>query len=160
MKKLTVLAILFFSIAIHQQTNAQIKFSLNLNLGSQPAWGPVGYDHVDYYYMPDIDAYYNVPQRQFVYMERNRWVFSSELPARYHGYNLYSGYKVVVNEPRPYLHADVYRAKYSQYKGGRGPSQVMIRDSHEDKYRSHPGNKYHNDNGHGNGRGHDKDHKN
>ncbi len=161
-----VLTILFFSIAIQQKTNAQVRLSLNLNLNSQPAWGPEGYDHVDYYYMPDIDAYYNVPQRQFVYLEGNRWVFASSLPPRYNGYNLYSGYKVVVNEPRPYLRADVYRARYAQYKGGRGPRQVIIRDSHDQRYKNHGrdedahdrGNGK--DNGHGNGKDKDKGHGN
>ena len=33
-------------------------------------WGPGGYDHVDYYYMPDIDAFYKVPTRQFYYFDR------------------------------------------------------------------------------------------
>lgn len=41
--------------------NAKAQVSLNINIGSQPVWGPTGYDHVDYYYFPDIDAYYYVP---------------------------------------------------------------------------------------------------
>jgi hypothetical protein len=38
--------------------DATAQVSLNVNIGSQPVWGPVGYDRVDYYYVPDIDAYY------------------------------------------------------------------------------------------------------
>jgi hypothetical protein len=48
---------------------AQVR--VNINIGSQPVWGPVGYDHVDYYYLPDIETYYYVPTRQFVYF--NKW---------------------------------------------------------------------------------------
>ncbi len=143
-----ILTVLIFSIAIQQQVKAQIKLSLGLNIGTQPAWGPEGYDHAEYYYMPDIDAYYNVPQRQFIYMEGNRWITAGSLPPRYHNYNLYSGYKVVVNEPKPYLHADVYRNKYARYKGGRGPKQVVIRDSHDQRYKNHDRDDRHDDRGH------------
>lgn len=160
MKKLTILAILFFSIGMHQQTHGQVRLNINLNLGSQPAWGPVGYDRVDYYYMPDIDAYYNVPQRQFIYLEHNRWIFASSLPSRYSGYNLYSGYKVVVNEPQPYLRGNVYRDKYADYRGGRGPRQEIIRDSHDERYKNNGrNNNHHEDRGNGKnkGRGNGKD---
>jgi hypothetical protein len=32
------------------------KSALALILGPQPTWGPVGYDYVDYYYLPDIET--------------------------------------------------------------------------------------------------------
>ncbi len=132
MKKLTVLTILFFSIAIYQPVNAQI----NINLTAQPAWGPVGYDRVDYYYLPDVDAYYSVPKRQFIYADGGKWVFANNLPPAYRGYNLYTGHKVVINEPNPYLRADAYRLKYANYKGGKGPKQVAIRDSKDQRYKN------------------------
>ena len=92
---------------------AQVKVGVNINIGSQPVWGPVGYDYVDYYYLPDIDAYYYVPGRQFIYLSNGRWIFAASLPVAYRHYNLYSGYKVVINEPRPYLHANVFRTRYA-----------------------------------------------
>jgi hypothetical protein len=52
-------------------TPASAQVRVNINIGSQPVWGPVGYDHVDYYYLPDIETYYYVPTRQFVYF--NKW---------------------------------------------------------------------------------------
>jgi len=163
MKKFTILSILILSMAFLQETNAQVKLNVNLNVGNQPAWGPVGYDHVDYYYLPDIDAYYNVPQRQFIYLDGRDWAFSNSLPPRYSGYNLYNGYKVVVNEPRPYLRGDVYRGKYGKYKGNNGPRQVIIRDSHDERYKNNGRNdNEHEDNGNGKnkgrGNGKDKDH--
>jgi len=30
-----------------KNTDAQVHVSVNVNIGSQPQWGPVGYDHVD-----------------------------------------------------------------------------------------------------------------
>jgi hypothetical protein len=75
------------------------------------------------------------------------------LPARYNGYNIYNTYKVVVNEPRPYLRADVYRTKYAKYKG-HGPKQIIIRDSHDNRYKNNgPGNSGHWDNGNGKNKG-------
>ena len=105
----------FACMTMQQETNAQV--SLTINTGSQPAWGPVGYDHVEYYYLPDADAYYYVPQQQYIYQESNQWVFARSLPPRLQWYNPYRGYKVVLNEPRPYLRHDVYKIKYKKYKG-------------------------------------------
>src|ERR1700712_5301297 len=109
MKKLLTLSALVLCITA-SQLHAQVKFSLNLNIGDQPAWGPTGYDRANYYYLPDVGAYYDVPNKQFIYMENNRWVFRSSLPDRYRNYDLYSGYKVVVNEPKPYLRDNYYRS--------------------------------------------------
>ena len=149
MKRIILIATIVFAIVISTQTaQAQVRVGVNINVGSQPVWGPVGYDYAEYYYLPDIDAYYYVPRHQFIYLSGGQWVFSAALPARYHGYDLYSGYKVVLNEPRPYLHHAVYRERYAPYRGRH--DQVIIRDSHDSKYDHH-------DNGHHYGwRNHDK----
>ena len=136
---------------------AQVSVNVNFNVEAQPEWGPVGYDQVNYYYMPDIETYYYVPKHQFVYLHAGRWVFASSLPEKYHDYDLYRGYKVVLNEPRPYLHHDEYRERYAHYRGYYD-HQPVIHD-HGNKYYDRddhdedgPGN------GHGKGHayGHDK----
>lgn len=155
MKKMLIAFILVASTAFFTGVDAQVR--INVNIGSQPDWGPVGYDRVSYYYLPDIDAYYYVPDHQFIYRSRNRWIYANALPPSYGRFNLYNGYKVVVNEPKPYLHNDVYREKYGRYKGGKGPRQEMIRDSHDERYKNHwRDDNGHRDNGNGknNGRGH------
>ncbi|CAL1520692.1 hypothetical protein [Chitinophaga sp. MM2321] len=142
------------------RANAQVRVDVNVNIGSQPLWGPVGYDNAQYYYMPDIDVYYYIPNRQFIYLNGNRWIFASSLPSRYR-YDLYRGYKVVINDPRPYLHADVYRGKYGRYKGWYG-RQTVIRDSHDERYfqgrNNGHGNKDNRGYGSNQGRGHKNDH--
>lgn len=122
-----LLTFLLTGMGIYQHSQAQLRVHVNLNLGTQPGWGPAGYDYAEYYYMPDIDVYYCVPQRQFVYLDGGRWQFAYELPARYRNYNLYNGYKVVINEPRPYLRDDMYRERYGGYRGWPG-SQANYRD--------------------------------
>src|SRR5438034_4288016 len=166
MKKIFFIATVFFALLTSaKNSQAQVSIGLNVNIGSQPLWGPVGYDYVDYYYMPDIDVYYYDPRRQYVYFSGGRWIFSAYLPPRYRGYDLYSGYKVVINEPRPYLHADIYRTRYAPYRGRH--DQIIIRNSDEPKYyvvKGHPkynghDNGNHNGwkkNGKGNGKGHGK----
>ena len=131
-------------------SNAQV--SVNINIGSQPMWGPVGYDAVQYYYLPDVQAYYYVPTHQFVYFSGNNWVFAANLPGRYRNYDLYSGYKVVINEPRPYLHYRTHRVQYARYCGYRG-HQMAIRDCREPKYYRGGHGRSHG-NGHGRGHGH------
>ena len=113
-----ILIVLAFSAV--QPTQAQVRVNVNVNLGMQPDWGPAGYDYVEYYYLPDPDIYYYVPTRQYIVLSGGRWIFVSSLPARYRSYNLYNSYKVVINEPRPYLHHGVYKVKYAKYKGWNG----------------------------------------
>lgn len=137
MKKIILLTILFISILSNEKTDGQVAVSVNIS--SQPIWGPVGYDHVDYYYIPDIEAYYYVPKHRFIYMEGSRWITSSNLPPRYRQFDLYRVNKVVINEPKPYLHHNDYRTRYETYRGHH--DQVVIRDSREERYyiiKEHP----------------------
>lgn len=142
-----VMAIALFATAANQ-ASAQLRVNVNINIGNQPEWGPSGYDYVDYYYMPDIEVYYNVPSRQFVYFNDGHWVFVSSLPVRYGNYNLYNGYKVVINEPRPYLQHTTYKIKYAGYKGwntrqpnNNGNSRYKQYKSNNGQGRGHGGNK-------------------
>lgn len=138
MKKILFAVALLISGFVFQTASAQVRFSVNIRL--QPVWGPVGYDHVDYYYMPDIDVFYYVPRHQYIYQERGRWRFSTTLPSRYRSFDFYSGYKVVINDdPRPYQNAATYRSKYAPYKGRH--DQQIIRNSNDQKYweiKDHP----------------------
>ncbi|AMR30791.1 hypothetical protein A0256_04810 [Mucilaginibacter sp. PAMC 26640] len=133
MKKIILTTAILLSALSFQAAKAQV--SLSINIGSQPEWGPVGYDRADYYYMPDIDTYYDVPAHQYVYYENNAWVHRGALPARYSNYNVYNGYKVVVNERNPWVRNTAYRAKYAGYRGRQG--QTIIRDTKDSKYRNH-----------------------
>lgn len=125
MKKILLLSsLLVGSFFIIKPASAQ--FHLSVNIGVQPEWGPVGYDYAEYYYLPDIEAYYSVPQRQFIYFDRGNWVYSSSLPGRCNNYDLYSGYKVVINERNPWMHFNNHRSMYSPYRFRH--DQVVIRD--------------------------------
>ncbi len=127
--------------------SSQAQVSVHVNLGVQPVWGPTGYDYVNYYYIPDIDAYYDVPHHQYVYFEDGRWITRGYLPPRYHDFDLYSAHKVVINERSPWMHNDQYRERYSNYRGQH--DQEVIRDSRDERYYANPNHPHH-DEWHGN----------
>ena len=124
------------SVLLPSTSIAQVSVSLNFNIDRQPVWGPTGYDHVDYYYLPDIGVYYSVSQNRYYYSDRGRWRNSRSLPRRYRGFDLYNSYKVVVNDPEPYRHDETYREQYASYKGRH--DQETIRDSRDQKYYVNP----------------------
>ncbi|MBS1565768.1 MAG: hypothetical protein JST39_15375 [Bacteroidetes bacterium] len=106
------------------KADAQIRVSVNI--GAQPEWGPSGYDYAEYYYLPDIEAYYCVPTRQYTYFNDGRWVTAGCLPYQYRNYDLYGGYKVVLNERNPWMHFNNHRSMYAPYRYRH--DQVVIRD--------------------------------
>lgn len=147
MKTLKLIAlgiILFASSAIHAQV------SVNVNLGTPPAWGPVGYSNVDYYYLPDVEAYYDIRATQFIYLNRGTWTRSRYLPGQYRNYNLYNGYKVILNDyhgSKPYGNFKSHKVKY--YKGYHGKPQKSIGSSrsNNNKVYKNDGNKGNQNNG-------------
>ena len=143
---------IFSLLACTQRSEAQLRVGVNINIGDQPSWRPAGYDYAEYYYLPDIETYYYVPKHQYVYLSNGKWIYSTSLPSRYRSYNLYSGYKVVINEPRPYLNYSKHRVTYAKYKGNNG-RQVIIKNSNEPKYYVVKGHPKYNGGNNGNGKG-------
>jgi hypothetical protein len=116
-----------FSIICLLTANSQVKVNVNVNV--QPPWGPAFYDYVAYYYIPEAGIYYYVPDRVFIYPEGHQWRFSRVLPPRYH-INLFSTYKVVINQPKPYLHHGYY---VTHYRNKKQAHQVCRRDFHRNR---------------------------
>ncbi len=106
---------------------APAQISVNVNIGAPPLWGPVGYNQVQYYYLPDVEAYYDVHTSNFIYLSSGSWVHRTYLPVRYRNYDLYNGYKVVMSDYRgntPYKYFADHKRKYA--KGYRGHAQKTI----------------------------------
>jgi hypothetical protein len=143
MKKFKLLAL---GIVLFIAGSASAQVSVNVNIGSAPSWGPSGYAETEYYYLPDVQAYYDIRASQFIYFGNGNWVRSRYLPRQYRNYDLYSGYKVVLNDYHgrtPYTYYKKHKAKY--YKGYKGRYQKTIghrEDNHEN----------HNDNEHNRGK--------
>jgi hypothetical protein len=101
---------------------ASSQVSVNVNIGSPPLWGPIGYTEVQYYYIPDVEAYYDINTSMFIYFSDGIWIHRTYLPSRYASYDLYGGYKVVLTDyhgSTPYMDFNTHKGKYGKgYKGG------------------------------------------
>lgn len=120
------LAIAGLFLMVANATQAQV--SINVNIGTPPAWGPAGYSQMEYYYLPDIEAYYDVRTSQFIYFGGGRWIRTTYLPRQYRNYDLYGGYKVVLSDYHgrtPYTYFKKHRVTY--YKGYHGAPQRPYR---------------------------------
>jgi len=154
MKKYFILLVLGTLFLMNASVvDAQVSVSININ--AQPQWGPDQYDHVEYYYLPEIGMYYYVPKAQFIYQKGNRWVYARELPYQYRNLDLYGTYKVVINEPRPYLRNGYYVSHYKKYgsyhskQGNIGPqnhSRIKEVRSHQTYGKNKMGNRPQNKN--------------
>jgi hypothetical protein len=72
---------------------------------------------VNYYYLPDIECYYDLRNREFVYMESGNWRFSASLPSIYASFNLNNCFVVKLNNEvvEPWMHFHYYVAHYPRY---------------------------------------------
>jgi len=127
---------------ISASTQAQVSVGLNVNIGSPPAWAPPTPVHTEvrYYYLPEIETYYDVNTQNYIYMDNGRWARRTYLPVAYRNYDLYRGQKVIVNNyygPTPYTY---YR-----------PARVIRRGPVVRHYTHHNNHGHH---GHNNHHGH------
>lgn len=154
MKTLQKLLLAFAFVAF---TGAQAQVSVNVNVGTPPAWGPAESPQARYYYIPDIETYYDVNSSEYIYLTNGRWVRTTAVPAPYRSYNFYNGYKVVMTDYRgatPYTYYDTYKVKYPKgYKGG-PQKNIGVPPGHAKKMTAAPkGGGKAKSKGHGNGKG-------
>jgi len=152
--KFVVVGLLFFFA-----TSTQAQISVNVNIGGPPMWGPSGYSEVKYYYLPDVEAYYDVPSAMFIYLNGGTWVHRTHLPNRYRNYDLYHGYKVVMTDYQgntPYSQFHEHKMKYA--KGYHGQPQETYGERPERGYSngdSHSKGKFNRREIHSNGGSHE-----
>lgn len=82
-----------------------------------PGWAPPYYAGVRYYYLPDLETYYDLSDREFIYLDNGQWLFSPVLPSLYSGYDLYTGFVIALHTHafEPWRHHDLYLAHYPRY---------------------------------------------
>ncbi len=124
MKKLLFFSALIAGSLSFNLAKAQIGIHLNVNLGARPVYVAPAPVADDYYYLPDAEAYYSVPEHVYYYQNGGRWVSGPRLVGRYRNYDYNRLRHYQVNEARPYLRNNFYRARYSspqfagRYNGG------------------------------------------
>ncbi|RYE28201.1 MAG: hypothetical protein EOP42_17550 [Sphingobacteriaceae bacterium] len=129
MKKILFLSALIAGSLSFNAAKAQIGVHLNVNLGSRPVYVASAPVVDDYYYLPDAEAYYSVPERVYYYQNEGRWVSGPRLVGRYQDYDYSRMRHYVVNEPRPYLRNDYYRSRYNN-------PQVIVRNNRNYGYQN------------------------
>jgi uncharacterized membrane protein YgcG len=114
-------AALMGAFALLATPAAQAQVGVNINIGT-PAWGPQVPYGTQYYYIPEIDGYYDLYNQQYIVFQDGYWV---PLPQLY-GYDPYQFHPVIVDYrgPQPWLRVDYYRQRYAyQPYRNYGPSR-------------------------------------
>jgi hypothetical protein len=140
MKKLLIISSIALSGLIFGTANAQPRFRFAVHIRPQivvapapvvveqaPAYQQPVYDNTavpydqtqvadngdsDYYYLPDVDAYYDVNAQCYYYYDGGNWISAAYLPGGYSTYDWRTAPHYEIRAARPYLHADFYRGKY------------------------------------------------
>lgn len=96
-------------------TKAQVAVKVDRTYGITPKWAPTAPAKVNYYYLPDIETYYDVPAQRYIYQKNGVWTRTAVLPTRYSGYDLYKGKTVYLTDYRgnaPYKLYSKHKVKY------------------------------------------------
>ncbi|MDR0682598.1 MAG: hypothetical protein LBG15_12260 [Dysgonamonadaceae bacterium] len=116
MKKLMLILGLGLMFGMVNINNAEAQIHASVNINVQPAWGPSGYDYAEFYYIPEINVYYDIVHQLFYYYQRGRWISALFLPVMYSHYDFYSLYKVVLNGVHyPWKYNNRHRITYKRY---------------------------------------------
>ena len=103
-------------LALATPDAAQAQVSVGVNIGL-PAWGPPVPQGTQYYYIPEIDGYYDLYNGVYIVFDGQQWVSLPYLngydPAYFHPVPVvsYAG-------PQPWLYINSYRQRYPQYVVG------------------------------------------
>ena len=149
MKKIQLL----FGLLLFMASNIHAQVSINVNFGTPPVWAPAERVETQYYYLPDVDAYYDVPAARFIYIRNGVWIRSTALPYRYRNYNLRGGNVVYLTDYRgnsPYTFHKNHLVKYPRkvkYVSTKNPKY------HDEKYENEGNERKEK----GRGKGHVKD---
>lgn len=129
MKKIALISAIALSSLFYNTASAQIRIRVGLHLGLRPIYAaprvvveqqpaeycePANYDgDEDYYYLPDVDAYYSVPEQCYYYNDGGAWVSAAYLPGYYRDFDWRNARRYEVRAPRPFMHNDYYRTRFS-----------------------------------------------
>lgn len=117
------------------------QISVNVNVGGPPVWAPTAPVEVQFYYLPDIEVYYDVPAQRYIYLNNGAWARSANLPKRYRGYDLHFSHPVYLSDykgNKPYLNFKQHKVKYKgkgNWKGNnRKAKQKEKKGGHRKKH--------------------------
>ena len=114
--------------------NARAQVGVNINIGA-PNWGPRVPYGTQYYYIPEIDGYYDLYSQQYLVYDDGYWV---PLPQLY-GYDPYRFHPVVIayRGREPWCQRSYYHQHYAYQ-----PYRNYGRSDHGNGYYGHGHNNY------------------
>lgn len=122
MKKFIIISAMVLGGLGVKTADAQIGIRINLNLGNRPVYVPAPEPEVinepvydDYYYLPEVEAYYSVGEHCYYYQDGNRWIAAAYLPGVYRNFDWRTARRFEIRTNRPYMHHDVYRGRFGGY---------------------------------------------
>ncbi|MET4075138.1 hypothetical protein [Hymenobacter sp. UYCo722] len=146
-------AVLATAPAAHAQAN------ININVGT-PAWGPPVPQGTQFYYIPEIDGYYDLNAQQYIVNRNGQWipvgVIDGRDPRSFHPVVLdYRG-----REPWVYVgaHRDRYPRRVVVVRPGRGLPPGQAKKMYREGYREGRYDRDDRDDDRGHGKGHGKGH--
>jgi hypothetical protein len=80
-------------------------------------------DNIRYYYYPNLEAYFDLKHRVYIYKVNGVWIQKQAIPANYRGYSMYNKRYVIlsdvhVSNDKPYLLINQHKKKYPpNFKG-------------------------------------------
>ncbi|UOQ75565.1 hypothetical protein MUN84_12790 [Hymenobacter sp. 5516J-16] len=115
-------------------SRAQAQVQINVQV---PAWGPAVGPNVQYYYLPEIDGYYDLYTQSYLFFDPvyGAWVSSPVLPRAYAGYDPRFFHPVVVQyvgrQPWGYLrdhraYCDRWGVQPGRYYGSNWPGHGYV----------------------------------
>ncbi|MGL2963410.1 hypothetical protein ACSVH2_06275 [Flavobacterium sp. RSB2_4_14] len=167
--------LLLFATILVISVNIKAQVTASFNFGTPPVWAPQNAEPAKFYYLPEIETYYDVPSRRYIYVRNGSWFRSATLPAQYRNYNLAKGQTVYITNYRgnyPYYYFKQHKVKYhknnnsfykSSYTGkgnykGNAPKNGNYKpydhdngNNHNNAHKNKDGNKHDNEKNHDNG---------
>ncbi|MFZ9386376.1 MAG: hypothetical protein ACO25B_00720 [Chitinophagaceae bacterium] len=109
-------AALVLSLAVLTGCEGPIRITGGITY-TNPVWGPSYHPGTRYYYIPDIEVYYDMYDQQYIYLQNGQWIFTPILPSIYAYYDLYTGFVITLNTSvyQPWLHHQYYVSHYPRY---------------------------------------------
>jgi len=127
MKRIALISAIALGALVTKTADAQVGINLGFHLGGAHiaarvvSNAPVDYND-DYYYLPDVGAYYDVNDQQYFYNDGYNWVSAAYLPG-YRDYDWRNFRRFEVRESRPYLRDEYYRGRYNGRVGSWGRNE-------------------------------------
>lgn len=116
-KNKVILFMLFFIYAFSNAQGTKSNETNSLNTNST---------EIRYYYFPNIQAYFDLNEKVYLYKDKGEWIEAEELPKYYGGYSLFKNARVSITDylgDEPYLFIEVHKKLYPYNAKGRFTNQ-------------------------------------